>query len=272
MAIIAICRGTKTYGTEMAECLAARLDYPVIGEEVVQDAAAELGVSVEDLEARLTSRPKLWEPFSSLRRTYLMAVKAALAERVVDGNLVYHGLTGGLLVGDLPATLTLRCIAPLGMRVRAVMKESGMEWSEAEAYIRDIDSARSRWVRAIHDKEIGDPGLYDLVVSLDTLTVDAACGMIAGMLEQPEFELTDEVKGALRDFRTASQVMLAVYRNEDLRGLELEADATGGRVTIRGTAPARSSGKVGDRIAETARTVPGVEDVELTVEWFDPYP
>ncbi len=272
MAIIAICRGTKTYGTEIAECLARRLDYPVIGEEVIQDAAGELGVSVQALEERLTAKPKLWEPFSSMRRTYLMAVKTALAERVVDGNLVYHGLTGGLLLGDLPATLTLRCIAPLGMRVRAVMKESGMQWSDAEAYIRDIDSARSRWVRALHDREICDPGLYDVVISLESLTVDAACTMVAAMLDQPEFELTEEVKGALRDFRTASQVMLAIHQNEDLRGLELEADARAGRVTIHGTAPARSSGKIGDRIAETARTVPGVEDVELTVEWFDPYP
>lgn len=272
MAIIAICRGTKTYGTEMARCLAERLDYPVIGEEVVQDAAGELGVSAEALKERLTARPKLWEPFSSMRRTYLMAVKAALAERVQDGNLVYHGLTGGLLLGDLPATLTLRCIAPLPMRVRAVMKASGLDWSEAETYIREIDSARSRWVRAIHDKEICDPGLYDVVVSLENLTVDAACGMVAGMLEQPEFELTDDVRAELRDFRTASQVMLAIHRNENLQGLELEAEVSDGRVTITGRAPARSSGKVGDRIAETARTAPGVDEVTLKVEWFDPYP
>ncbi len=272
MAIIAICRGTKSYGTEMAECLATRLDYPVLGEEVIEDAAANLGVSAEDLKERLTSRPKLWEPFSTMRRTYLLALRAALAERVADGNLVYHGLTGGLLLEDLPATLTLRCIAPLGMRVRAVMRDSGMEWSEAERYVRDIDAARARWVRAIHDSEVCDPALYDLVVSLESLTVDAACGMVAAMVEEPVFELTDEVRDRLADFRTASRVLLALHQNEKLGGLELEAAATGGKVVISGTAPVRSSGKVGDRIAETARTVPGVEDVTLKVDWFDPYP
>lgn len=272
MAIIAICRGTKAYGTEMAQCLAARLDYPVLGEEVIQDAAENLGVSVKDLKNRLTSRPKLWDSFSTLRRTYLLALRAALAERVVDGNLVYHGLTGGLLLDDLPATLTLRCIAPLGMRVRAVMRDAGMEWAEAERYVRDIDAARARWVRAIHDKEVCDPGLYDLVVSLESLTVDAACGMVAAMIGESEFELTDEVRTRFTDFRTASRVLLALHQNEKLQGLELEVDAAGGQVVITGTAPVRSSGKVGDRIAETARTVPGVEDVTLKVDWFDPYP
>lgn len=272
MAIIAICRGTKSYGTEMAECLAGKLDYPVIGEEVIRDAARELGVSVDKLEERLTARPTLWESLSDMRRTYLLAVKAALAERVVDGNLVYHGLTGGLLLDDLPATLTLRCIAPLDMRVRAVMRDSGMEWSEAERYIRDIDSARSRWVRALHDKDVCDPSLYDVVISLETLSVDAACGMVAAMLEQPEFERTDDFLQALWGYWTASKVMLALHQNEKLGGMELKATARQGRVTITGKAPVRASGKIGDRIAETARTVPGVEEVELKLEWFDPYP
>lgn len=272
MAIIAICRGTKTYGTELAQCMAKRLGYPVLGEEVVRDAAGHLGVTVKDLEERLTGRPRLWEPFSAMRRTYLLALKAALAERVVDGNLVYHGLTGGLLLNELPATLTMRCIAPLGMRVRAVIRESGMDWDEAERYVRDIDEARSRWVKAIHDREIGDPGTYDLVVSLENLTVDAACRMVGGMVAQPEFEITEDVRSRLKDFRTACQVMLALHENEKLRGLELEADVDGGRVVITGTAPARASGKIGDRIVETARGVQGADDVELKVEWFDPYP
>jgi hypothetical protein len=30
--------------------------------------------------------------------------------------------------------------------------------------------------------------------------------------------------------------------------------------------------EVGDRIVEIARSVPGVEDVELSIDWFDAYP
>lgn len=272
MAIVAICRGTKTFATQLAECLARELNYPLLGEEVVRDAAANLGVSMEDLQERMRGRPRLWDSFSALRRRYLLALQGALADRVVDGDVVYNGLTGGLLLHDLPATLTVRCVAPMDMRVRAVMKDSDMDAATARRYIRDLDAARSRWVQTIHDKDIADPGLYDVVVNLENLTLDAACGVIAAMIRQPEYELTEEVRAGFEDFRMATRVKLALLEDERLEGLELDATADGGRVVITGTAPARSSGKVGDRIAEAAKTVPGVEDVNLKVEWFDPYP
>ncbi len=45
MAVICISRGSKSGGQAMAECLGTRLGYPVLGREVVQEAAAGLGVS-----------------------------------------------------------------------------------------------------------------------------------------------------------------------------------------------------------------------------------
>lgn len=272
MAIFGICRGTRTFGTELAECLARGLDYPIVGEEVVQDAASRLGVSVEQLEERMTGRPTVWEHFSSMRRTYVLALQAALAERVVEGRLVFHGLTGGLLIQGLPATLTVRCVAPMAMRVRAVVAQSDMDEGTAERYIRHLDEARAQWVRAVHRQEVADPSLYDVVVNLDHLTVDAACGMVARMIRQPEYEITDAVRAKLRDFRTACRVRLALVEDPELRGIELEATADGGRVEITGSAPLRSGGQMGDRIAELARTVPEVDEVHLRVDWFDPYP
>lgn len=272
MAIVAICRGSKAYGTQLAECLAGKLDYPVVGEEVVQDAAERLGVSVEDLQERMGSKPSLWEPFSAMRRTYLVALQTALAEHIVDGNLVYHGITGGLLLADAPTTLTVRCVAPLGMRIRTVMQESEMDWGVAERYIRDLDEARSRWVKVIHGTNLGDPDLYDLVLNLEHLSVEAACDMISAIVAQPEFEYGDDVRAGLRDFLTASRVRLALVEDERLRPLELNAAVDGGTVTISGTAPVRARHDVGDRITEAARAVPGVDDIHLQVEWFDPYP
>ena len=40
----------------------------------------------------------------------------------------------------------------------------------------------------------------------------------------------------------------------------------------RGEAPLLNTGEVGNRIAEIARSVQGVKEVSLAIEWFDPYP
>lgn len=272
MAIIAICRGTKSGGTEMAECLADRLGYPLLGEEVVRDAAEHLGVTVELLEEKMGGRPTLWDPFSSLRRTYLLALQAALAERVVEGKLVYHGLAGGLLLRGAPATLLLRLVAPLRDRIEAVKRDSGMEDAEAQRYIRDVDAARSRWSRMMYDVDIADPALFDLVINLEGMSIEGACATTRKIGGRPEYEITDEVRAGLEDFRTTSRVKLALVEDVELRSLELDAQVEAGRVVVTGEAPLRSSGQMGNQIADVVRSVPGVDEVHLKIDWFDPYP
>jgi cytidylate kinase len=272
MAIVCICRGTKSGGRAMAECLAARLGYPVLGREVVQEAALELGVSAEALEEKMGDRPTVWSRFSSMRRAYVVAVQAALAERAAGGNLVYHGLAGGLLLRGLPGLFCLRLIAPLERRIQAVTDEFGMGAVEAERYIRDLDESRARWVKVMYGEDILDPALYDLVINLESVGVDGACALTARAVEQPEFTLTDWVRDRLDDFALSCRVKLALAGDADLRSMELDADAHGSVVVVTGQAPLRKGGRTGNRIHELARKVPGVHEVRIKVEWFDPYP
>ncbi len=272
MAIISICRGTKSGGTAMARCLAERLDYPIVGEEILEDTAEQLGVSVDLLKEKMHEPPTVWDRFSSVRRTYVAGVQATLSERVPDGNLVYHGLSGGLLLRDVPVTLCTRLIAPMSKRVQAVMDESDMDAATAERYIRDVDAARARWVKLVYDVDIEDPSLYDLVINLESISVQGGCSIVTEVIGRSEFEVTDEVKARLQDFRLECQIRLALARNDRLRNLELDARSQNGDVVITGEVPLLTSGKMGDRIAEVARSVAGVQNVRLAVDWFDPYP
>lgn len=272
MAVVCICRGTRSGGRAMAECLAARLGYPVVGRELLQDAAARLGVPASLLEEKMSDRPGLWDRFSTMRRAYVVAVQAALAEHAAGGDLVYHGLAGGLLLRGAPLVFCLRLIAPMARRIEAVQRESPMTREMAEEYIRDVDEARARWVRVMYGEDIMDPALYDLVINLETLTVGGACAVTGRAVEQPELRSTPEALRRLQDFRLACRVKVALVGDPELRPLELEADADGGVVAVSGAAPLLKTGRTGDRIVELASAVPGVEAVRLQVEWFDPYP
>ena len=272
MAIICICRGSKSGGRRLAECLSARLGYPILGREVLQEAAAALGVPAEMLERKMADRPSLWSRFSSMRRAYVVAVQAALAERAASGNLVYHGLSGGLLMRGAPVVFCVRLIAPMESRVRVVREETGMTAAEARGYIRELDESRARWVEVMYGEDIMDPALYDLVVNLVSMTVEGGCAVVTRAVEGPEFSVNEDVLARLEDFRLACQVKLALAGDAELRALELHAEAEGGTVVISGEVPLRKSGRTGDRIVELARGVPGVRQIRLKVEWFDPYP
>jgi len=272
MAVISICRGTKSGGEEMARCLGEQLGYPVVAREVVSEAASDLGVSEEALSRGMERTPRLWNRQSSERRLYIAAVQAALAEHVAGGDLIYHGRAGQLLLAGLPGVLKLRLIAPISTRVRTLVESDGMDSTSAEQYIRYVDGVRARWVRMMYGEDVENPVLYNMVINLKTLSVSAACAIVTKAAEQPDFAVTDEVKGRLTDFRSACRVKLELAKARDTRALNLRIEAHGGIVDVSGTAPALSSGKMGEQIVEIARSVEGVEEVRLRVEWFDPYP
>lgn len=272
MAIISICRGTKSGGQALAECLAEQLGYPMVGREILQMAAADLGVSEQDLASRFERAPRLWDRHAATRRVYIVAVQAALAEHLAGGNLVYHGLAGQFLLRGLPAVLRTRLIAPIAMRVDVLMKSEGMARQVAENHIRDVDAARARWVKMMYGEHIEDPALYDVVINLTTTSIPSACALLTASVAQPDFTVTDEVRATLERFHLGCRVKRALVTEPDTRGFPLEVAVHDGVVEISGSAPLVSTGETGDRIAQIARAVPGVRQVHLTVQWYDPYP
>lgn len=272
MAIITICRGTKSGGQAMAECLGEQLHYPVVAREVIQHAAADVGVSEESLSREWQRAPRLWKRHSSERRLYITAVQAALAEHIATGDLIYHGRAGQLLLAGLPSVLRVRLIAPLSARVQALMESEGMDSSAAEQYIRHVDGVRVRWVKMMYGRDVNDPLLYNMVINLTTLSVPAACAIVTKAAEQPDFAVTDEVRTKLLEFRLACRVKLELAKRPDTRGLDLRIEAHNGEIDVFGTAPALKSGAMGEQIVQVARSVEGVEEVRLKLDWFDPYP
>ena len=277
MPIITISRGTMSGGRRLAECLAATLGAPCFGREALAEAAAgRLGVLPDLLRQKLESAPGLWERLTSERRRYVTAAQAALAERAVGGDLVYHGHAGHLLLRGVPAVLRVRLIAPLEARVRTLVEEHAMKREAALEYIRQVDLERARWTRFIYDADLREPELYDLVVDLEVLSLKSACAVIAEAARQPEFAITDEVRGTLRDFALACRVKVALATEPATRSLDLEVAASEGVVSIEGKAPEAAmlthvSSRLPQEIRAVALAVDGVRDVELVIREFDAY-
>ncbi len=176
------------------------------------------------------------------------------------------------MLRSLPGVLKVRLIAPLEMRVQALQEAHGLDPLSAEKYIREVDGARARWVKGMYGVEILDPANYDLVLNLGTFSITEACTIVGTAVGQPEFQRTEARQQELVDFRVASQVRLALADDMGTQTLELEAYARKGVVEVHGQAPILKTGEVGNRITEIVRSIEGVEDVVLKIEWFDPYP
>jgi cytidylate kinase len=195
LAIITISRGSLSGGRALAECLSSRLGYPNVGREVLQQAAEALGATEEAFRGKFETTPGLWGRLTHAREKYVMAVQAALAEWCTRGDLVYHGLSGQHLLKGLPGIFRVRLIAPMEMRIKALLESHHqMTAPQAEDFIRHVDQDRSRWVKVMYGADVTDPTLYDLTITLRTHTIESACETVAAAVAQPRFQITDEVE------------------------------------------------------------------------------
>jgi cytidylate kinase len=177
------------------------LGYPSVGREVLQEAAETLGASEEVFRGKFETAPGLWGRLTKAREKYILAVQTSLAEWCTRGDLVYHGLSGHHLLKGLPGILKVRLIAPMEMRVRALLESHPqMNASQAEDFIKDVDQDRSRWVKIMYGAEVTDASIYDLTINLRTHTIESACDTIATAVAQPRFQITDEVEEELFAF------------------------------------------------------------------------
>jgi cytidylate kinase len=201
--IITISRGTLSGGRAVAECLAEQLDYPCVGREVLVEAATALGASEEAVRSKLETPPGRWALLTQERQRYVVAVQAALAEHAARGKLVYHGLAGQFLLRGLPGVLRVRLIAPLEMRIRAVVAAHHATSQQAAArFIRNVDRDRKRWVRLMYGADITSPSLYDVTINLRAISLTTACTIIADLARQPQYEITEAVRTTLQAFAT----------------------------------------------------------------------
>ncbi|HKJ92950.1 MAG TPA: cytidylate kinase-like family protein [Longimicrobiales bacterium] len=201
MAIITISRGSLSGGRAVAECLAEHLGVPCVAREILQEAALSLGVSEQAMHEEFETTPGRWARLHQERETYLLAVRSALADRCVDGRLVYHGLAGQFLLRGVRGVLSVRLIAPLELRIQALVKQHHrMSGAAGQEFIANVDEERRRWVRELYGEDVEDPSLYDLTVKLRAMSLDTACTAIAEAAAQSEYEVTAEVKAGLEAF------------------------------------------------------------------------
>ncbi len=276
MPIITISRGSMSGGQDLAECISASLGCPCMGREILIEAASKLGVPQQVLAKKMEKGPRLWDRLTLERRIYVVAVQAALAEHILEGDLVYHGLAGHMLLRELPFVLRIRLIAPIEVRIRTVMERQKLSRQTAEHYIHDVDEERLRWSKFIYDVDVTDSRLYDLMINLEGMSISTACSGVLEIVRKPEFAVTDSVRKNLADFALACRVKVAFATHPASRGLDLQVTANEGVASVVGEVPqpimlTHASSRWEQELTQIAESVEGVKRVDLSIRAFDAY-
>ncbi|HWU41664.1 MAG TPA: cytidylate kinase family protein [Candidatus Acidoferrum sp.] len=268
MSIIAISRGTFSGGETLAQRVAERLGYQCLSRETNLEAAAtRYGVPAEELAAAMEKRPSFFERVLGERAAYLTFVRASLCERALVGQLVYHGYLGHLLLPGISHVISVRVIADMEFRLKAVREQQKLGEMEALAYIEKVDRERREWTRFLFELDWEDASLYDLVVNLSRMNLATACETVARLTERDEFQPTATSRKAMRDLTLHSKVSAALAMDFRTRDAKLQITVDGGLVTITGTT---HWPEVANAIPSVARQVEGVEEVRSDIAGVTP--
>lgn len=265
MSIVAISRGTRSGGLELANRLSERLGYRTLSrEEVIAESARRYNVMEEFLEMKLDKTPSLWQKFTNEYQRHICLIRCALLQAVRQDNVIYHGHAGQFLLRGLPNVLKLRIEAPLEYRVKSVMAEMGHSRDQAVEYIKTVDDERKRWVRMVYGQDWCDPALYDLCVNLQSMSMDNICDVVVQAVGHEDFRTSEETARRLNNTALECSVEAALSSDETIwrSGHQVSVTARDGVISLRGTT---KRADVRDLIVQTATQVQGVSDCKSAI-------
>jgi cytidylate kinase len=262
VAIISISRGSYSRGKEIAEKVAARLDYSLLSRDILLQASEEFNIPEIRLVRALHDAPSVLERFSHGKERYVAFIQQALLEQVQGDNVVYHGLAGHFFLRGVSHVLKVRIIADMEDRVRLEMNREGISEREARKILKKDDDERRHWALSLYGVDTLDASLYDLVINVGAMEVECAVEIICNTASKsPCFATTAESRAALQNRLLAAHVRSALI----FEWPGIRASAADGVVFIDVEAPLAQESKVRDNICAVASTVTGVDEVRVNV-------
>lgn len=259
MAIITISRGSFSMGRVVAQRVAERLGYDIISREVLLEASKHFNIPEIKLEKAIHDAPGILERYRHTKQAYIAYIRSALVERVMNDNVVYHGLAGHLLLKGVDHVLKVRINADFERRVAYVVEKSGLPEEEARARIIEDDRQRRKWTYDLYGQDPWDSSMYDLTIKIDRLSVDEAVDFICTAAQSKGFAASERSRQKLRDLALACRVKAELVSDFPNVGVVSEY----GNVLVYGGGGDRGAGKLARRVEEIGRTLDGVYSIEL---------
>ena len=269
MAIITISRELAALGDETAHELAKLLDYRFVDKQALEQRITSYGFAGAKLEKYDERKPSFWASLSQDRDDYLHYLKAALFAEAENGNCVFIGRGANAVFKGLPATLSLRLVAPLPIRIERVKSYFRCDDKRAKQIIEQSDHDRDGFHRYFFDMDWADPDNYHLTINTGSLHPSTAAEVIKdlkSMVVNSESEAKARV--VLKEMTLAQEVVHHVLYDRKVPIHFLEAVVSEGAVTLHGVANSQSS--VESAVA-AAREVSAVGSVVSEIQVVQEY-
>jgi cytidylate kinase len=262
MALITIARQMGSLGNEIAADVAQRLNYTLVDQAKLQEAAEAYGMLKSELEEAHEKRPTLVTRYLTMRhRAYLDMLQTIIYRYARDDDVVILGRGATVLLSDVPSALHVNIFAPRERRVEVVMAHEGISRPLAEHIVRESDQDRAGYMRYLFDRDWMDPLLYDVMINTDVIAREHARELIVEAAHAKELlDSHDQSMVILGNHVLVRQAEEALLKAKQVNPRHiLVAVTTPGVVKLTGIVNSEKEKLAAEAVV---RTVAGVADVE----------
>lgn len=263
MPIITIFSGTFCIEEEWLSELAKQSGFTLLRDIDIIYAASNLSkLSVNKIEKAFSAKTSVFNKFTHERERSIAYLKAALAESLVQDNLIIEGFCAHLVPREASHALRVCLIADIKFRISVAEKLKKINPAEASKLIHLMDEDRAVWVNMISsEKDPWKASLYDILAPVDKMKKDDIFRLILDNAKKDILKSGKRSQKAMEDFKLAVAVEVALT-NE---GHNISVKADSGNVTLTINKHVLLLNRLEDELKSIAGRVPGVKTVEAKV-------
>jgi cytidylate kinase len=267
MSIVALSTSIGSLGDEIGREVARALGYEFADREIIARAADRFGIDASELRHVAEEKPTLWERFVDTKQHVVAHIEATITEMAARDDVVLAGLGAAMILRGIPHALRVRVTAPEAARIARVQQQHGLTHEGATDFVHAADRERAARVRFLHHVDWDDPGLYDLVLNTERLTVLAATRVVLEALKDERYQSTPESSARLRDRAVIATARAALLSNPGTRFVRLSLQCHDGVLSASGLV---DSDGVRRETEEILRRIPGVTSVRAELVTLPP--
>jgi hypothetical protein len=179
--------------------------------------------------------------------------------------VVYHGLAGHFFMQGIPNVLKVRITANIEDRVKEEIRRENISEKEARYILKKDDYERARWSMYLYGIDTNDPTLYDVVLHIDTMTVNDAVETLAALARRPCFQTTPESLTKIKDAYLTTMAKAALFD----RFPTAEVQCSKHILRVKIDAALSVEEEVVDRVKKTLAPIDDIKEVRVNVVPID---
>ena len=202
--VVCISRTLGAGGEQVAEAVSERLGFRYVDDEILQRAAMQAGIPVEQIADAETRRTMLQKVLDALRIAILTPrdpteftlehatafdaaldygdlLQEAIRETAAEGGVVIVAHAAAAALAGADGVLRLFVTASPETRAARVAAGEGSDDAAATQAVAESDAARRSYFQRFYDFE-EQPTVYDLVANTDALDVRQVADLVVGLV------------------------------------------------------------------------------------------